>query len=61
MRRSVVGPARSSPGNSHVGGCHMADKRSKGASREQAWRALTVDGIDACPHCRPDTDFGVLD
>ncbi|WP_406172700.1 DUF6233 domain-containing protein [Streptomyces sp. NBC_00996] len=39
----------------------MADKRSKGASREQAWRALTVDGIDACPHCRPDTDFGVLD
>jgi hypothetical protein len=51
----------SPPVNIHVGGCQMAGKRSKGASREQAWRALTVDGIDACPHCRPDTELGVLD
>ncbi|MFI1726456.1 DUF6233 domain-containing protein [Streptomyces sp. NPDC020489] len=44
----------------HVGGCHMAGKRSKGATREQAVRAL-ADGVDACPHCRPDTDLGILD
>ncbi|MGX1129872.1 hypothetical protein RKD49_002062 [Streptomyces glaucescens] len=44
----------------HVGGCHMAGKRSKGASRDQALRALT-EGVDACPHCRPDTELGILD
>jgi hypothetical protein len=44
----------------HVGGCHMAGKRSKGVPREDALRALTV-GITACPHCRPDTELGVLD
>ncbi|MCX5357336.1 DUF6233 domain-containing protein [Streptomyces sp. NBC_00124] len=44
----------------HVGGCHMAGKRSKGAVRDAALRALT-DGIDACPHCRPDTQLGLLD
>ena len=44
----------------HVGGCHMAGKRSKGVTREQALRALT-DGVAACPHCRPDTELGVLD
>ncbi|WP_369228774.1 DUF6233 domain-containing protein [Streptomyces sp. R21] len=44
----------------HVGGCHMAGKRSKGVAREQALRALT-DGVEACPHCRPDTELGVLD
>ncbi|MDQ0605502.1 hypothetical protein QF037_009935 [Streptomyces canus] len=44
----------------HVGGCHMAGKRSKGAAREQAVRALT-EGVDPCPHCRPDTDLGILD
>lgn len=44
----------------HVGGCHMAGKRSRGISREAALRALT-EGIDACPHCRPDTELGWLD
>jgi hypothetical protein len=44
----------------HIGGCHMAGKRSRGVSRDQALRAL-VDGVDACPHCRPDTELGVLD
>ncbi|MGY1579125.1 DUF6233 domain-containing protein [Streptomyces sp. MN13] len=44
----------------HVGGCHMAGKRSKGVGRDQALRALG-DGVDACPHCRPDTELGVLD
>lgn len=44
----------------HVGGCHMAGKRSKGATREAALRALT-EGIDACPHCRPDSELGYLE
>ncbi|MEU5999069.1 DUF6233 domain-containing protein [Streptomyces sp. NPDC047197] len=32
-----------------------------GATREQAWLGLTVEQIDACPRCRPDTDLGVLE
>jgi hypothetical protein len=44
----------------HVGGCHMAVKRSRGIDREQALRAL-ADGVDACPHCRPDSELGYLD
>lgn len=44
----------------HVGDCPTAGKRSKGATRDQALRALT-DGVDACPQCRPDTELGVLD
>ncbi|MFD7774293.1 DUF6233 domain-containing protein [Streptomyces sp. NPDC059753] len=44
----------------HVGGCHMAGKRSRGVERDQALRAVT-EGIDACPHCRPDTGLGLLD
>ncbi|WP_327721783.1 DUF6233 domain-containing protein [Streptomyces sp. NBC_00490] len=44
----------------HVGGCHMAGKRSKGVPPEQAVRAL-ADGVDPCPHCRPDTDLGYID
>ena len=43
----------------HVGGCHMAGKRSKGVARDVALRALT-DGVDACPHCRPDSELGFL-
>ncbi|WP_405476457.1 DUF6233 domain-containing protein [Streptomyces sp. NBC_00009] len=44
----------------HVGGCHMAGKRSRGVAKDQARRAL-AEGVDACPHCRPDTVLGVLD
>ena len=44
----------------HVGGCHMAGKRSRGVDRDQALRAL-AEGVDACSHCRPDTELGVLD
>ncbi|MEV4783953.1 DUF6233 domain-containing protein [Streptomyces tuirus] len=44
----------------HVGGCHMAGKRSKGAPRGAAMRALT-EGVAACPHCRPDSELGFLD
>ncbi|MGI5378525.1 DUF6233 domain-containing protein [Streptomyces sp. CA-251387] len=44
----------------HVGGCHMAGKRSKGVAREQALRAL-ADRVDPCPHCRPDAALGFVD
>ncbi|MFC8124670.1 DUF6233 domain-containing protein [Streptomyces sp. NPDC057302] len=44
----------------HVGGCHMAGKRSRGVTQDQARRAL-YEGVDACPHCRPDTELGVLE
>ncbi|WP_405655191.1 DUF6009 family protein [Streptomyces sp. NBC_00019] len=40
----------------HVGGCHMAGKRSKGVPREEAIRAL-AEGVDPCLHCRPDCGF----
>jgi hypothetical protein len=43
----------------HVGGCHMAGRRSRGVERDQALRAL-VDGVGACPHCRPDSELGYL-
>ncbi|MFE4720864.1 DUF6233 domain-containing protein [Streptomyces sp. NPDC056728] len=38
----------------------MAGKRSRGIERDQALRAVT-EGVDACPHCRPDAELGVLD
>ncbi|GAA5038627.1 DUF6233 domain-containing protein [Streptomyces siamensis] len=44
----------------HVGGCHMAGRRVRGIPRDQALRALT-EGVDACSHCRPDSELGVLD
>jgi len=44
----------------HVGGCHMAGKRSKGVGRDQALRAL-ADGVPACTHCRPDSELGYLE
>ncbi len=43
----------------HVGGCHMKGKRSRGATQDQARRAL-AEGVAACSHCRPDTELGVL-
>lgn len=44
----------------HIGGCHMAGHRVKTLQRDQAVRALT-DGVEACSHCRPDTELGLLD
>ncbi|MGW2485164.1 DUF6233 domain-containing protein [Streptomyces sp. NPDC001571] len=41
----------------HQGPCHMAGKRSHAAQQDEALRAL-VEGVDACPHCRPDTALG---
>lgn len=44
----------------HVGGCHMAGKRSRSITRTEAAHALTS-GVEACPHCRPDTELGIID
>ncbi|MEV6696608.1 DUF6233 domain-containing protein [Streptomyces sp. NPDC051453] len=44
----------------HVGGCHMAGKRSRSVDRNQALRAVT-EGVNVCPHCRSDTELGALD
>ncbi|MFJ7963107.1 DUF6233 domain-containing protein [Streptomyces sp. NPDC096324] len=44
----------------HRGDCHMAGKRSRGVTEDQARRAL-AERVDACPHCRPDTELGILD
>jgi hypothetical protein len=38
----------------------MAGKRSRGVQRDQALRAL-AEGIDACTHCRPDTELGYVE
>ncbi|WP_435234012.1 DUF6233 domain-containing protein [Streptomyces sp. Tue6028] len=43
----------------HTGGRHMAGKRSNGATTDQALRAV-LDKVDACTHCRPDTELGYL-
>lgn len=44
----------------HVGGCHMAGKRSRGVTDDQARRALW-EQVPPCPHCHPDGVLGVLD
>lgn len=44
----------------HAGGCHMAGKRCRPINADQAREALR-EGVDACPHCRPDTALGVLE
>jgi hypothetical protein len=44
----------------HEGGCWSTGKRARGVSRETALRAL-VEGVPACPHCRPDSALGYLD
>jgi hypothetical protein len=56
-----MGLNRDAPPNMvHVGGCHMAGKRSKGISRGDALRWL-AGGVPACSHCRPDSELGYLD
>lgn len=43
----------------HVGGCRMAGKRVRAVSREAAARAV-ADGVEACSHCRADTELGIF-
>ncbi|MER5380752.1 DUF6233 domain-containing protein [Streptomyces sp. NPDC002688] len=58
LRRA--GGGKATPDAVHTGDCGMAGKNTKPLAREQALRALTEDGVTACPYCRPDTDLGVL-
>ncbi|WP_046500767.1 DUF6233 domain-containing protein [Streptomyces odonnellii] len=51
---------RREPTGVHVGGCYMATGMTMRLTREQAVRLL-ADGVEACGHCRPDTELGVLD
>lgn len=44
----------------HRGDCHMAGKRSKGVDGDTVRRAL-AGGVEACTHCRPDTELGYLE
>ncbi|MFJ6836554.1 DUF6233 domain-containing protein [Streptomyces sp. NPDC091209] len=58
MRRT--GGTKATPDAVHTGDCGLAGKNTKPLAREQALRAITEDGVTACPYCRPDTDLGVL-
>lgn len=51
---------RSRPVYVHVGGCHMIGKHGGGVGRDQALRAM-AEGVQGCPHCRPDTALGMLE
>ncbi|WP_405754175.1 DUF6233 domain-containing protein [Streptomyces sp. NBC_00073] len=42
----------------HAGGCWDARKRCTGMSMDEARRAL-AEGVQACPHCRPDAALGM--
>ncbi|MYX14355.1 hypothetical protein GTY67_13210 [Streptomyces sp. SID8374] len=44
----------------HIGGCHMAGKRRKAISRDEAVQLISQ-GVNACTHCRPDTELGLLE
>jgi hypothetical protein len=55
-----TGGAKATPDAVHAGDCGTAGKNTKPLAREQALRAITEDGVTACPYCRPDTDLGVL-
>ncbi|MCX4587722.1 DUF6233 domain-containing protein [Streptomyces sp. NBC_01481] len=49
-----------SPDAVHTIDGRMAGNPTKRLTREQALRAITEEGIMACPYCRPDTDLRVL-
>ncbi|MEU3918973.1 DUF6233 domain-containing protein [Streptomyces sp. NPDC029004] len=51
---------RPTPDAVHTSDCGMTGTHTKPLTREQALRAITEEGITACPYCRPDTDLGVL-
>ena len=58
IKQNFTGPA---PTYVHRGDCWNASRRNHGVDRDQAVRALTEGGVPAFPHCRPDTELGVLD
>lgn len=44
----------------HAGHCWAIGDRRRPITRDQALAALG-EGVEACPHCRPDTDLGILE
>ncbi|MET9913403.1 DUF6233 domain-containing protein [Streptomyces sp. NPDC006476] len=44
----------------HAGDCHMAGKRRRAISRDEARRLLAT-GLRACTHCAPDAQLRILD
>lgn len=48
------------PVDVHIGGCHMAGKRRRTISRDEATQLITQ-GVNPCTHCRPDTELGILE
>ena len=48
------------PNAVHAGDCRMRGKRVKGVDADTARRAL-AGGVEACGHCRPDTELGYLE
>ncbi|MGW0732507.1 DUF6233 domain-containing protein [Streptomyces sp. NPDC002851] len=52
--------AQRHPVTVHVGGCPMAGARRHAVDRDQAVRAIGA-GVEACSHCRPDTELGLLE
>ncbi|MFB6807951.1 DUF6233 domain-containing protein [Streptomyces sp. NPDC056387] len=42
----------------HAGDCWDARKRCTGMTMDEARRAL-AEGVQACPHCRPDAALGI--
>ncbi|MER7135417.1 DUF6233 domain-containing protein [Streptomyces sp. NPDC000341] len=49
----------SRPVEVHAGRCYAIGRRRKTITREQAVAALG-EGVEACTHCRPDTELGIL-
>ncbi|MFF5833708.1 DUF6233 domain-containing protein [[Kitasatospora] papulosa] len=49
----------SRPVEVHAGHCYAIGRRRKTITREQAVGALS-EGVQACTHCRPDTELGIL-
>jgi hypothetical protein len=49
------------PAAVHVGDCTMGGERGRPLTRDAALRAIAVEGVAACPFCRPDAALGVLD
>lgn len=43
----------------HAGHCYAIGDRRRPITRDQALAAL-AGGVEACHHCRPDTDLGLL-
>ncbi|MGW3284047.1 DUF6233 domain-containing protein [Streptomyces sp. NPDC001002] len=53
--------ANGNPQAVHVGDCGMTGRQPRPVGQDEARRLLTVDGVPACPICRPDSALGIVD